>query len=142
MRPAGLATGVTLSVLLLLAGCEAPGNTTDSDGDGGTGIPTLTLNDTGVTFHLADVIFDGTSLTAVPPTMQTTSPSTLPGQDATYGLDAAPGVSDADGKGGFSFVKLDAGGNPLPAFPRRPVQRNSPHRNPHALSVTASQPWS
>jgi len=63
----------------------------------------VSLPDTGVT-HFADNI--STSLI--------TEPADFPGQDASHGLDTLPTASDIDGRAGFSFVKLDYAGNPLP----------------------------
>ncbi len=42
----------------------------------------------------------------------TSEPAAYPGQDASHGRDARA-ADDADGHAGFSFTKLDAGGDPL-----------------------------
>ncbi len=61
------------------------------------------LNDTGIT-SCADDSNNGLSCPV----------SGYPGQDAEYGRDATDN-DDSDGHAGFSFTKLDANGNPLPA---------------------------
>jgi len=61
------------------------------------------LNDTGITQFADDTSND-----------LSTEPATHPGQDASHGRDVIHNDA-SDGHAGFSFTKLDANGNPLPA---------------------------
>jgi hypothetical protein len=71
--------------------------------DDSSSVATRPLNDTGITTCSDDV------------TNGLTCPQVLfPGQDAEHGRDVTAN-DDTDGHAGFSFTKLDSGGNPLPA---------------------------
>lgn len=61
------------------------------------------LNDTGMTWWATDWARNLGS-----------EPTDYPGQDASYGRDVEQ-PDNSDGRAGFSFTKLDANGNPLPA---------------------------
>lgn len=76
-----------------------------TDSGGNSFVSTGRLNDTGIT-RCGSV--DGTSNDLACPVTE------APGQDAEYGRDVTHN-DDSDGHAGFSFTKLDANGNPLPA---------------------------
>lgn len=84
------------ALLVLLAGLWAAGSWAAE-------APAWPLNDTGIDW-CAD---SGNNRLTCPVTG-------YPGQDAEYGRDETRD-NDADGHAGFSFTKLDAAGNPLPA---------------------------
>lgn len=106
--------GYGAALMAFLAGCVE----NSSDATGTTTTPTVSsyrLNDTGVTVHLNDTAFPARALgtTAPTPDTTTTSPSTLPGQDAAYGNDADSSQTSTDGANGYKFTKLDNTGLPL-----------------------------
>ncbi len=80
--------------------------------DGDTPVAAQPLNDTGITL-CGDYAFSYVSGGEASNSLPCPVPG-FPGQDAEYGRDVTHN-DDSDGHAGFSFTKLDAEGDPLPA---------------------------
>lgn len=108
-------TALTLGLCTLtLSACFHEQTQPSAQRDDGS-IAFTPLNDTGVTQFLDDYTFPtrAAGVTAPLPVLVPTEPSTLPGQDASYGADLTQPY-DGNGSKGFNFIKLDSQGIALP----------------------------
>ncbi|MDH5547916.1 MAG: DUF1566 domain-containing protein [Gammaproteobacteria bacterium] len=105
-----------VTCVLVLSACEPYVGDRGTDGDRRGGIKgsttRLVLNDTGVDFYQQHMVAD--SPYEIIPASPIKGSAAAPGQDADSGRDVSD-ANPADGKGGFSFTKLDgATGAELP----------------------------
>lgn len=101
--------GYGVASLIMLTGCEQPINNEEK----ASMDEYAAYNDTGVDFFIREEASErplaGTS-DAPAPTRLASAPAGYPGQDAASGRDTAMNVSNADGRKGFQFTKLDSTG--------------------------------